>query len=220
MLIGKTPQYFQLCVKEMQIGGWAFDQQFLELSNQEDVTLISKIAQWILNKPWHSIGSVILGRVLHSNYLKCLFWMFDLPLSVGETDVWGSQKELMIRGGFEVALPWGSFLLQCQLCLLIEEERAQEEWEMWQRVVQSPYTNIQPSTTTCIDNYTPEKKHKQFSILNMSNIASNTRGCKMERINNFPKLYLQSHYYRQVLRIVKNRIYLANIPSVSNNQQL
>ena len=45
MLIGKTPQYFQLCVEEMQIGGQAIDQQFLELSNQEDVTLISKMAQ-------------------------------------------------------------------------------------------------------------------------------------------------------------------------------
>ena len=64
------------------------------------------------------------------------------------------------------------------------------------------------------------KKQKIFSILNLINIASNTRGCKMERINNFPKLYLQSHYYRQVLRIVKNRICMANIPSVSNNQQL
>ena len=51
-------------------------------------------------------------------------------------------------------------------------------------------------------------------------IAPNTRGCKMERIKYFPKLYLLSHYYRQVFKIVKNRICMANIPSVSNNQQL
>ena len=40
MLIGKTPQYFQFCVEEMQIGGQAIVQQFSELSNQEDVNLI------------------------------------------------------------------------------------------------------------------------------------------------------------------------------------
>ena len=40
MLIDKTRQYFQFCVEEMQIGSKEIDQQFSELSNQGDITLI------------------------------------------------------------------------------------------------------------------------------------------------------------------------------------
>ena len=90
----------------------------------------------------------VSGLGVHSSPICWWYWCVGLT------------KKAHDQGRYEVALPWGSFLLQCQLCLLIEEERAQEEWEMWQRVVQSPYTNIQPSTTTCIDNYTPEKNRK------------------------------------------------------------